>query len=342
MPHRIILDTDIGTDSDDAIALGLALASQEIELIAVTHVSGDTRRRAQISRRLLDLAGRTDVPVFAGCDVPRSRDYEFAWFGYEGDGIIEASGISSERRDPHSQLSTLDSRLEDEHAIHAIIRLLRHHDDIEIVAIGPLTNIASALLQAPDIAQRIKRLTIMGGYVRRVACGGGIIAPMVDYNLRIDAESSRIVLSSDIPMQLVPTDVTVQVWMTESQLRQIERSRSELLQCIARNIRHWSPLQAKIFTHLGARMQPDNVGFLHDPLALACVFDQTFCAFENLHIELVTEDGILRTREREHPSPDTHQLRIATQVDAERFQRFLNDRLSTLSAPRPSPAAGES
>lgn len=322
--HRIILDTDIGTDSDDAIALGLALASPEIELVAVTHVSGDTRRRAQISRRLLDLGGRPDVPVFAGCDVPRSRDYEFAWFGYEGEGIIPTSWS---RGAPTAESPVIP----DEHAIHAIIRLLRDNDDIEVVAIGPLTNIASALLQASDIAHRIKRLTIMGGYVRRVACGGGIIAPMVDYNIRVDAESSRIVLSSAIPMQLIPTDVTVQVWMTEPQLRQLEQSRSELLCCIARNIRHWSPLQEKIFTHLGARMEPNNVGFLHDPLALACVIDDTFCTFEDLHIELTSEDGILRTRERPHQSPGTHQLRIATNVQAQRSCQFLLHRLNSFA-----------
>lgn len=321
---RIILDTDIGTDSDDAVALALALASPEIELLAVTTVSGDTRKRAHIARRLLDLAGRTDVPVYSGCNVPRSSPspqrgrnrggHEFAWFGYEGDGIIDTSVAAPP--------------IPSQHAIHAIIRLLREHDDVDLVAIGPLTNIASAIIQAPDIVRRIKRLTVMGGYVRHVTCGGGTIAPMVDYNLRIDAESTRIVLSSDIPMQLVPTDVTVQVWMTEPELRVLEHSDSQLLHCVARNIRHWSPIQQKIFTTLGARMQPDNVGFLHDPLALACVIDETFCTYENLHIELITEDGILRTRERPHATAHTHELRIATTVDADRFRHFAMNRLT--------------
>lgn len=319
----ILLDTDIGTDSDDAVALALALASPEIDLIAVTTVSGDTRLRAQIARRLLDLGGRTGVPVYAGCTVPRTPPPrqrgrhrggpEFAWFGYEGDGII----------DPNSARP-----IPEEHAIHALIRLLRQHDDLEVVAIGPLTNIASALIQAPDLAQRIKRLTIMGGYIRHVACGGGVISPMVDYNLRIDPESTRIVLTSDIPMQLVPTDVTVQVWMTEAQLRELEQSNSELLHCTARNIRHWSPIQQKIFTTLGARMSPDNVGFLHDPLALACVIDPSLCTFEDLHIELTTEDNILRTRERRHPTPDTLTLRIATSVDSTRLQNLILTRFT--------------
>jgi purine nucleosidase len=323
---RIILDTDIGTDADDALALGLALASPELELVAVTHVSGDSRARARISRRLLDLGGRPEVPVYAGCDLPRSRDNQFAWFGYEGKGITDSGPPLT---------------VAGEHAVAALIRLVRSDADVELVGIGPLTNVAAALTEAPDIVRRIKRLTLMGGYVRRVACGGGIVSPMVDYNLRIDVESSRIVLTSGIPILMVPTDVTVQVWITETQVRQLEQSSSDLLHSIARNIRDWSPLQRRIFTHLGAHLTPDNVGFLHDPLALACAFDESFCTIEDLTIELVMQDGILRTIERptpiptpntRHPTPpSTHQLRVATTVDAPRFQQFLCDRLMRLA-----------
>lgn len=312
--RRIVLDTDIGTDADDAIALALALASPEIELVAVTHVSGDTHRRAQISRRLLDLAGRSAVPVHAGCGRPQTPGTEFAWFGHEGKGIID-------RNLP----------VADEHAVAALIRLFRDDPDLELVAIGPLTNVAAALTEAPDLTRRIKRLTVMGGYVRRVVCGGGVLSPLVDYNLRVDPEASRIVLTSAVPLLLVPTDVTVQVWLAESQLRRLELSRSELLQCIARNVRHWAPLQQRIFTHLGAQMRADNVAFLHDPLALACAFDETFCTVEELSIDLVADGSLFRTVERPRPTATTHRLRIATGVDAARFRSFLFERLRQLA-----------
>jgi purine nucleosidase len=92
MARRIVLDTDMGSDVDDALCLALALASPEIELVAVTHVAGDTRLRARISRRLLDLAGRDEVPVFAGRRLPLAGGADrFVWFGNEGLGILDAA-----------------------------------------------------------------------------------------------------------------------------------------------------------------------------------------------------------------------------------------------------------
>src|SRR5215510_8539308 len=91
MPRRIVLDTDIGTDVDDALALALALASPEIELVAVTTVSGDTTMRARIAARLLALAGHADVPVHARCAEALGGTAGFAWFGHEGTGILDGS-----------------------------------------------------------------------------------------------------------------------------------------------------------------------------------------------------------------------------------------------------------
>src|SRR5690606_22846119 len=118
-PRRVVLDTDIGTDVDDVLCLALALASPEIELVAVTTVSGDARLRAQIARRLLDLAGRPDIPVFAGEERPRSRTGSFFAHGGEGHGIL-APGDAP--------------RIEPEPAPHSLARLLRGDEALEIVA----------------------------------------------------------------------------------------------------------------------------------------------------------------------------------------------------------------
>src|SRR5262249_61032694 len=91
MPRRIVLDTDIGTDVDDALALALAVASPELELVAVTTVSGDATLRARIAARLLALAGRGDVPVHAGCARPLGGRSGFAWTGGEGTGILDGT-----------------------------------------------------------------------------------------------------------------------------------------------------------------------------------------------------------------------------------------------------------
>ena len=169
MGRRVVLDTDIGTDVDDALALALALASPELELVAVTTVSGDTTLRARIAARLLALAGRTDVPVHAGCAEPLGGTAGFAWFGHEGDGILDRS------RDAVAP----------EPAVDALLRLFREQDGLELVTIGPLTNVAVALERDPGLAGRIARLTAMGGWLRGVrhrrqpAAAGGRLQPVL-------------------------------------------------------------------------------------------------------------------------------------------------------------------
>jgi inosine-uridine nucleoside N-ribohydrolase len=159
MTHRIVLDTDMGTDVDDALCLALALASPEIDLVAVTHVSRDTRLRAAITRRLLELAGRPEIPVHPGCSVPLDGGETFAWFGHEAQGIVNPDEVT-------------DSSISPEHSLEAMIRLFRADPGLELVAVGPLTNIAAALRREPTLAKSISRLTIMGGHIRRVAYGG--------------------------------------------------------------------------------------------------------------------------------------------------------------------------
>src|ERR1051326_2596155 len=120
---RIVLDTDMGSYVDDALCLALALAAPEIELIAVTHVSGDTRRRAQISRRLLDLGGRGAVPVYAGRSQPLDGGGQFVWFGHEGVGIL------------HDKTAT---PVPDDDAVAALGRAFRTPGDLELATFGRL------------------------------------------------------------------------------------------------------------------------------------------------------------------------------------------------------------
>src|SRR5262249_37867116 len=138
MRRRIVLDTDIGTDVDDALALALALASPEIELVAVPTASGDTALRARIAARLLALAGRTEVPVHAGCTRPLGGGAGFAWFGHEGDGILDGS------RDAIASTPAAD----------ALVQLFRREQGLELVTVGPLTNVAVAPERGPGLAQR--------------------------------------------------------------------------------------------------------------------------------------------------------------------------------------------
>jgi len=313
--HRIVLDTDMGSDVDDALCLALALASPQIELLAITHVSRDTRLRARISKRLLELAGRPDVPVHAGREAPLSGGDTFVWFGHEGDGILEP-GAAPE--------------IEAEDGVEALCRLLHSHDGLEVVAVGPLTNVAAALEEDPGLAQRIARLTVMGGHIRRAAHGGCEFPPGVDYNLCSDPEASVRVLRAGIPTRLVPVDVTLQVWLRQRDLQRIEAAGGPFRSALARAVRSWTPMMHGIYSGAGASMDTENAAFLHDPLALACVYDESFCTFEDLAIEPAIEDGVFRTLERAHPGAGAFSMRCATAVDAERFRAHFVDRVAQM------------
>jgi purine nucleosidase len=315
MARRIVLDTDIGTDVDDALALALALASPELELVAVTTVSGDAALRARIAARLLALAGRAEVPVHAGCEAPLAAEGGFARFGHEGQDILD------------DILDHVRDAIAAEPAVDALLRLFRADEELELVAVGPLTNVAVALERDPGLARRISRLTLMGGWIRGATIAGRPLAPAVDYNLCSDSVASRRVLSAGIATRLVPVDVTVQVWLTEADVQGLERAPAPLQRTLARAIRLWAPIQRHLFAGLGTPLAPDVMAFLHDPLALACAADESFCTVEELAIEPATVDGVFRTLERPPSTPGTVAMRCATAVDAARFTAHVRRRL---------------
>lgn len=315
MKHRIILDTDMGTDVDDAMCLALALASPEIELVAVTSVSGDAEHRARISKRILEMAGRDDVPVFAGRGDPMTAGAAFASTGREGDGILEHDDTPP---------------IEDETGCDAIVRLLQTEDDLEMVAVGPMTNLAATIGVDAALASRVRQLTVMGGHIRGIEYGGFSFPFGIDYNLCSDREASVAALRADAPTRLVTGDVTLQTWLRDDDVARLETSTHPLVRAIARAIRIWTPIQNEIFGGLGASMDADNAAFLHDPLTLACVHDESFCTFETLAIEPTIEDDVFRTFERPPGTAGARTMRVATAVDAERFRAHFVERLLRL------------
>jgi inosine-uridine nucleoside N-ribohydrolase len=315
MKRRIVLDTDIGSDVDDAIALGLALASPELDLVAVTTVSREPMIRARIARRLLDLAGRPEIPVFAGGALPLGGGDAFVWFGNEGEGILEPGDTGDVPTEP---------------ALDALARMFAADSGLELVAIGPLTNLAELFQRYPRAVKNVAQLTIMGGHIRDVGYGGCSFPHGVDYNLCADPEASLVVLRSGVPTRLVTADVTLQTWITPADLERIEAAGTPFHAALGAAIRAWTPVMRDIFGGWGAVMGEDNVAFLHDPLALACVYDESFCRFEDLDIEPTMESGVLRTIE--HPRPDTRtwRMRCATVVDARRIRSHVVERLESI------------
>jgi purine nucleosidase len=181
-----LIDTD--TASDDAVALIMALRSPAIEVHAITTVAGNVNVE-QATRNALytaELCG-SDVPVFSGTEKPLEREHlDASWF-HGRDGLGD-HGYPPPRRAP-----------EKENAVDAIIHTVESHPGLELVTLGPLTNIALALQKKPSIASQVRRCIIMGGN----PCCEGNVTPAAEYNIWCDPEAARIVADSALPIELV-------------------------------------------------------------------------------------------------------------------------------------------
>ncbi|MEO1910399.1 MAG: nucleoside hydrolase [Paracoccus sp. (in: a-proteobacteria)] len=194
MAQKIIIDTDPG--QDDAVAILLALASPELEVLGITTVAGNvpldlTQLNA---RKIIELAGRPEIPVFAGCDRPLSRDLVTAEHVHGKTGL---DGIA---------LPDPSVPLQDRHAVDFIIDTLRAQDSgtVTLVPIGPLTNIAEAFRRAPDIVARVQQIVLMGGAYFEV----GNITPAAEFNIYVDPEAAAEVFDAGVPLVVLPLDVT--------------------------------------------------------------------------------------------------------------------------------------
>ena len=318
MAQRIVLDTDMGSDVDDALCLALGLAAPELEILGIVSIGNESRRRAQIARKLLELARRTEIPVFAGCRVPLLGGARgFNWFGHEAGATL---GPGEE------------PPIADEHGVDALIRICHEYDDVEVVAIGPLTNLAVALAKEPDLAGRIARITIMGGHLRRAEYGGHLFAPGVDYNMCSDPHASLVVCRSGVPIRLVTADVTLSTWLTDDELGRIAAAPGDLHRVLAAEVAAWTGLQKRIFGGLGCDTNDDNAAFLHDPLTLGCVYDESFCSFEDLEVEpRIDARGVFHTIERSVAQDASFPMRCATAVDAKAFRAHFIERVLSLA-----------
>ncbi|MEO0501872.1 MAG: nucleoside hydrolase [Pseudomonadota bacterium] len=201
-PRKIIIDTDPG--QDDAVAILLALASpDEIEVLGITAVAGNvpldlTSRNALI---VCELAGKTDVPVYAGCDRPLGR------------ALVTAEHVHGKTGLDGPDLPDPTMTLTDGHAVDFIIETLRTEapGTVTLCPLGPLTNIATALQRAPEIAERVQQIVLMGGAYFEV----GNITPTAEFNVYVDPEAADIVFKSGIDIVVMPLDVTHKALVTK-------------------------------------------------------------------------------------------------------------------------------
>jgi purine nucleosidase len=222
-PRRILIDTDPGID--DAVAILLALASPELQVDGIVAVAGNlplgvTEANA---RAICELAGRRDIAVHAGCSRPITR-----------------SPITAEHFHGSSGLGTLvlpppTMTLRREHGVDFTIDLLRRAPPKSIAwcALGPLTNIAMALIKAPDIAERVGELVLMGGASRAL----GNTTPAAEFNIHADPHAAQIVFDSGVSITMIPLDVTHQVRSTPERVARIAALGTPLAAAVAELLR---------------------------------------------------------------------------------------------------------
>ena len=238
----VIIDCDPG--QDDAVALLLAVASPEIDLLAVTAVAGNVplAHTSANARRVLELAGAHEVPVYAGCDRPLVREPVTAEYVH-GETGLDGAGLPP----PASELAG-------GHAVDRLIALVRDRDEVTLCPIGPLTNIATALRRAPDIAPRVRRIVLMGG-----AMGQGNVTPSAEFNIYADPHAADIVFRSGIPIVMHGLDVTHQAPVTRERLDAIASLDSDVSRAVVGMLEFY-----------GSRPLARGAGMpLHDPCAVA-------------------------------------------------------------------------
>ena len=199
--RKIIIDTDPG--QDDAIAILLALASpDEIEVLGITTVAGNvplelTKKNACI---ICELADKSEILIFAGCDRPLSRP------------LVTAEHVHGKTGLDGPTLPNPRMELEQQHAVDFIIETLRAEPSgtVTLCPLGPLTNIATALEKAPDITNKVAEIVLMGGAYFEV----GNITPTAEFNIYVDPEAAEIVFTSGIKIVVMPLDVTHKVLVT--------------------------------------------------------------------------------------------------------------------------------
>lgn len=242
----ILLDTDIGSDIDDAFALALIVDSPQLGLLAVTTVSGDTQARARLAAKMLWAAGVRDVPVAAGVPGKPLPIDQTRW----------ANGFSSPQLVDETAVELMKEQFD------------RRPGEITLVAIGPLTNVAALLKHDPSIAPKIKRIVMMGG---SIAHGyGQDLAPTAEYNIASDPAAAQAVFASGIPILMAPLDVTAMLQLDEAARRRV--------------FTHLTPLTdaLTLLYHLWGQPTPT----LFDPMAVSLLLDPGLCETKAMAVQV--------------------------------------------------------
>ncbi|MCR9150324.1 MAG: nucleoside hydrolase [Rhodobacteraceae bacterium] len=310
-PRKIIIDTDPG--QDDAVAILLALASPELDVLGITTVAGNVplALTARNARVVCELAGRPDVPVFAGCDAPMQRP------------LVTAEHVHGKTGLDGIDLPAPKMPLQDIHAVEFLVETLRAEPAgaVTLCPLGPLTNIATALARAPDIAPKIAEIVLMGGAYFEV----GNITPAAEFNIFVDPEAADIVFRSGINLVVVPLDVTHKALTT--------RPRVEAFRTLGTPVGHAVAGWTDFFERFDMAKYGSQGAPLHDPCVIAYLLDPGLFTGRHVNVMIETRGAFttgMTVADWWRVSGREPNAMFLGDVEAEGFYRLLTDRIGRL------------
>ena len=310
MARPIIIDTDPG--QDDAVALLLALASpKELEVLGITTVAGNvpldlTTRNALM---MTELAGRPGVPVYAGCERPMARPLITAEYVHGKTGI-DGAGTPDPVTGPA-----------DGHGVDVIIETARATPGLTICALGPLTNLGTALDQAPDIASNLEQIVLMGGGFFE----GGNTTPAAEFNIYVDPQAADIVFSAGIPLVMMPLDVTHRALTSDARVDAFKALGNASGAATAGMLEFFERYDMERYGTVGAP--------LHDPTVIAYLLEPGMFGGRNCAVAIETESeltmGMTVIDWWGLTDRDPNCL-VIHEIDDERFFALLTERIGRL------------
>jgi len=310
--RKIIIDTDPG--QDDAVAILLALASPEdIEVLGITAVAGNvplslTEKNARI---ICELAGRPDMPVYAGCDAPLKHT------------LVTAEHVHGKTGLDGPNLPDPVMPLAKGHGVDFIIDTLRANESgtVTLCPLGPLTNIAMAFEKAPDIAARVQQIVLMGGAYFEV----GNITPTAEFNIYVDPEAAEVVFKSGVDIVVVPLDVTHRALVT--------KPRNDAFRTLGTPVGIAVAQMTDFFERFDREKYGSPGAPLHDPCVTAYLIQPDLFAGRHINVEIETASDLTRGMTVADWWDVTDRAPNATflgSIDADGFFTLLTNRLARL------------
>lgn len=310
--RKIIIDTDPG--QDDAAAIFLAFgSSDELDLLGITTVAGNvplsyTSRNALI---LCELCNRPDVKVFGGADRPLVRK------------LVTAEHVHGKTGLDGPELSEPTLELQPGHAVDFLVETLRREPagSVTLCTLGPLTNIALALTQAPDIAPRIRELVMMGGGFSE----GGNITPAAEFNIFVDPEAAKIVCAAGIPIVMMPLDVTHQLLTRKDRVKRMRDIGSPPAIAMVEML--------EFFERFDVEKYGSDGGPLHDPTVVAYLLKPELFEGRLCNVEIETQSELtsgMTVIDWWHVTDRKRNVKVMRSVDADGFFDLLIERFARI------------